>query len=196
MITWSRHSRRRVPITRSTKGFCHGDRGAVTTSSMPIDKTRSRNSTPYTASRSRSRYRAVVSQGNASRICCETRAISGFGVTPECTIWRRSWSSTMNPNRRRNVAVGTTKQSIEQAICVICEGMSATPARAARGNGPCISRRRPGRWKSQASKARYGSEVRPTVCSLATSVGPDRGSPSTSVVRLAFPAATSMSRKA
>ena len=83
-----------------------------------------------------------------------------------------------------------------QAIGVICKGMSATTAMAAMGNGPCISRRRPGRWKSQASKARHGSEVRPTVCSPATSVGPDSGSPSTPAVGPVFPAATSMSRKA
>ena len=80
---------------------------------IAIDNTRSRNSTPYTASRSRSRNRGVVSHGNASRICCATHAIVGFAVAPECMIWRRSWWSTMNPNRRRNVAVGTTKQSID-----------------------------------------------------------------------------------
>ena len=66
---------------------------------------------------------------------------------------------------------------------------------AAVGDGPCISRRRPGRWKSQASKARHGSEVRPTVCSPATSVEPDSGSPSTPAVGPVFPAATSMSKK-
>ena len=83
-----------------------------------------------------------------------------------------------------------------QAIGVICKECPPTTAMAAMGNGPCISRRRPGRWKSQASKARHGSEVRPTVCSPATSVGPDGGSPSTPVVGPAFSAATSMSRKA
>ena len=35
MITWSRHSRRMEPITRSTNGLCQGDRGAVRTSSVP-----------------------------------------------------------------------------------------------------------------------------------------------------------------
>jgi hypothetical protein len=35
-MTWSKHSRRTEPISRSTNGFCHGDRGAESTSSIPI----------------------------------------------------------------------------------------------------------------------------------------------------------------
>ena len=35
--TWSRHSRRSVPMRRSTYGFCQGDRGAVLTSWIPMD---------------------------------------------------------------------------------------------------------------------------------------------------------------
>ena len=34
-IMWSKHSRRTEPINRSTNGFCHGDRGAAITSSIP-----------------------------------------------------------------------------------------------------------------------------------------------------------------
>jgi hypothetical protein len=34
------------PITRSTNGFCQGDGGAVTTSSMPIDLTAAPKSSP------------------------------------------------------------------------------------------------------------------------------------------------------
>ena len=34
-MMWSRHSRRMDPISRSTYGFCHGDRGAEITSSIP-----------------------------------------------------------------------------------------------------------------------------------------------------------------
>jgi DNA-binding response OmpR family regulator len=34
-MTWSRHSRRTEPIRRSKQGFCHGDRGAGITSSIP-----------------------------------------------------------------------------------------------------------------------------------------------------------------
>ena len=113
MIEWSRHSRLTLPIRRSTYGFCHGLRGAVTTSSTPIAVTVERNDCPYAPSRSRIRYRGAVPHGNASRICCATHAIVGFAVTPKCTIWRRSWWSTMNPNRRWNVAVGTTKKSID-----------------------------------------------------------------------------------
>ena len=57
MIEWSRHSRLTLPIRRSTYGFCHGLRGAVTTSSTPIAVTVERNDCPYAPSRSRIRYR-------------------------------------------------------------------------------------------------------------------------------------------
>ena len=39
-MTWSRQSRRRVPITRSQYGFCHGECGAVRTCSIPIARHR------------------------------------------------------------------------------------------------------------------------------------------------------------
>src|SRR6266404_854792 len=39
-IMWSRHSRRIVPISLSTYGFCHGDRGAVGLSRMPMARNR------------------------------------------------------------------------------------------------------------------------------------------------------------
>ena len=61
MIKWSRHSRFTLPIRRSTYGFCHGLRGAVTTSSTPIAITVERNDCPYAPSRSRIRYRGAVS---------------------------------------------------------------------------------------------------------------------------------------
>src|SRR5262249_21030825 len=38
--TRSRHSRRTVPIRRSTYGFCHGDPGEIGRSRMPIALTR------------------------------------------------------------------------------------------------------------------------------------------------------------
>src|ERR1700726_3334030 len=34
-MMWSKHSRRMEPISRSTYGFCHGERGALITSSIP-----------------------------------------------------------------------------------------------------------------------------------------------------------------
>ena len=38
-MTWSRHSLRSEPMSRSAYGFCHGDLAAVTTSSMPRTST-------------------------------------------------------------------------------------------------------------------------------------------------------------
>jgi hypothetical protein len=55
ITTWSRHSRRIEPITRSTQAFCHGERDAVTTSVIPIAATRLLKTEPYETSRSRSR---------------------------------------------------------------------------------------------------------------------------------------------
>jgi hypothetical protein len=48
-------SRRMVPITRSANGFCHGLRGAVRTSAIPMCSTRFWKAGPYTWSRSRGR---------------------------------------------------------------------------------------------------------------------------------------------
>src|SRR5437016_12228311 len=39
-MTWSRHSRRIEPITRSAYGFCHGLTGLQITSATPIPATR------------------------------------------------------------------------------------------------------------------------------------------------------------
>ena len=72
-------------------GFCHGDRGAVTTSVMPMALTRLQNSEPYDASRSGSRYRGAVSQGNASVTWRESQAAVGCSVTAARMIFLRSW---------------------------------------------------------------------------------------------------------
>ena len=45
-ITWSRHSRRMEPTSRSANGFCQGDRGAVSTSSIPICRIMAAKSLP------------------------------------------------------------------------------------------------------------------------------------------------------
>ena len=53
-----------------------------------------------------------------------------------------------------------------------------------------------GDGKAKLQKLPHESDAHPTTCSPETSLGPDRGFPSTRAVGLAFPAATSMSRKA
>ena len=75
MITWSRHSRRIDPIERSTYPFCHGDRGAMGRSRMPIARSRRVNASPKAPSLSRMRKPGTVSQGKAS------------------VIWRASYSA-------------------------------------------------------------------------------------------------------
>ena len=49
-----------VPITRSAKGFCHGERGVARTSARPMAFTRCRNCPPKMPSRSRMRNRGDV----------------------------------------------------------------------------------------------------------------------------------------
>ena len=90
--------------------------------STPIAVTVERNDCPYAPSRSRIRYRGAVPHGNASRICCATHAIVGFAVTPKCTIWRRSWWSTMNPEQEVERGRGDHEEiDRRQAIGVICK---------------------------------------------------------------------------
>ena len=54
-MIWSRHSRRMDPIRRSAKPFCHGERGAIGLSRMPIAQTRCLTIEPKTQSRSQIR---------------------------------------------------------------------------------------------------------------------------------------------
>src|SRR6266851_7141081 len=69
------------PTSRPAKGFCHGDRGAVRTSRMPIHLAVSQNFSPYAPSRSRSKYRGALSQGNASKSCRAVHSAVGLAVT-------------------------------------------------------------------------------------------------------------------
>ena len=78
-----------LPISLSTYGFCHGDRGAVGLSRMPIARKRCLKIGPYAVSRSRIRYRGALSQGNASMIWREIHSAVGFVVTPNVTHSRR-----------------------------------------------------------------------------------------------------------
>src|SRR5437870_4672194 len=126
----ARHSRRRVPIRRSTYGFCQGDRGAVLTSRIPMAWARLENTTPYTASRSRSKYRGAVSQGNASTSCWAVHSAVGASVTLMWTTRRRSCARTTKTNKTLNITVGTTKKStatrlptwLSRKVRQVCDG--------------------------------------------------------------------------
>src|SRR5712691_10095515 len=82
MITWSRHSRRIDPIERSTYPFCHGDRGAMGRSRMPIARSRRVNASPKAPSLSRMRKPGTVSQGKASVIWRASHSAVGLVVMP------------------------------------------------------------------------------------------------------------------
>src|SRR5712671_6108775 len=75
-------------------GILHGDRGAVTTSSIAIAWTRSRKVCPYDASRSRSRKRGAVPQGKASVIWRASQPCVGFWLTSKWMTFLRSWPRT------------------------------------------------------------------------------------------------------
>src|SRR5450756_1893481 len=50
---WSRHCRRIEPINLSIYAFCHGDRGAIGRSRIPMARRRCTKTGPYEVSRSR-----------------------------------------------------------------------------------------------------------------------------------------------
>src|SRR5476649_107111 len=92
---WSRHSRRIEPMSLSTYAFCHGDRGAIGRSRMPMARRRCTKTGPYEASRSLMRYRGAWSHGKASVIWREIHSAVGFPVTPnDSQIRRRSEEHT------------------------------------------------------------------------------------------------------
>src|SRR5438445_7333708 len=84
-----RSSRLMVPITRSAKGFCHGERGVARTSARPMAFTPCRDCLPKVPSRSRMRNRGDEASGKASTTCCAVQAAVGESVTLKCTTRRR-----------------------------------------------------------------------------------------------------------
>src|SRR5207245_1095107 len=63
-----------VPITRSAKGFCHGECGVVRTSARPMAFTRCRNCPPKMRRAWRSRNRRADDCSTASRLPIPERA--------------------------------------------------------------------------------------------------------------------------
>ena len=187
MIEWSRHSRLTLPIRRSTYGFCHGLRGAVTTSSTPIAVTVERERLPVCA---------VPVADQVPRRRAPRECLSDLLCDPRHRRVRRD--TEMHDLAALVVEHDEPEQEVErgrgdheeidrrQAIGVICK--------------ECPPRLRWRRWvtdhvfrdgglgdgKAKLQKLAHGSEVRPTVCSPATSVGPDSGSPSTPAVGPVF----------
>src|ERR1035437_7993860 len=88
---WSRHCRRIEPINLSIYAFCHGDRGAIGRSRIPMARRRCTKTGQYEVSRSRMRYRGALSHGNASVIWREIHSAVGFSVTANDSKSRRSW---------------------------------------------------------------------------------------------------------
>jgi hypothetical protein len=76
-------------MSLSTYAFCHGDRGAIGRSRMPMARRRRTKTGPYEASRSLMRYRGAWSHGNASVIWREIHSAVGFAVTPNDIQSRR-----------------------------------------------------------------------------------------------------------
>jgi len=90
-------ARRMDPISRSAKPFCHGDRGAIGLSRMPIARIRCLTTGSKTRSRSRIRYPGADSQGKASVIWPAIHSAVGLFVTPIQTSSRRSSRTMMKP---------------------------------------------------------------------------------------------------
>ena len=197
MIEWSRHSRLTLPIRRSTYGFCHGLRGAVTTSSTPIAVTVERNDCPDAPSRSRIRYRGAVPHGNASSdLLCDPRHRR---VRRDTEMHDLAALVVEHDEPEQEVERGRgDHEEIDrrQAIGVICK--------------ECPPRLRWRRWvtdhvfrdgglgdgKAKLQKLAMDPRCAPPCVLPRHPSDQIAGSPSTPVVGPAFPAATSMSRKA
>jgi hypothetical protein len=113
--SWSRHSRRTVPIQRSATVLALGARTGVQMIWTPVERHTSSNARVNLASRSRIRnLNALASSSSAAtrlRACWTTQAPVGCAVTPARRT-RRLWSSMTNStyNRRKNT-VSTVKKS-------------------------------------------------------------------------------------
>jgi hypothetical protein len=108
---------------RSTKGFCQADRGAVTTSSMPIAATRSRKSCPYDASRSRSGQKAGcgVPRECLGHLACKPILCGSFGdveVNDRSTVMAEDDQAIEKPKGR-----GYNNEHVDggQAVHVIAQ---------------------------------------------------------------------------
>ena len=77
------------PISLSACPFCHGDRGAVGRSRMPMAARRRVTAWPYEASLSRMKYLGACSHGKASVIWRATHSAVGLAVTLIHTRRRR-----------------------------------------------------------------------------------------------------------
>ena len=88
-MTWSRHSRRSVPTSRSAIAFACGVAIGVSTVSMPMPRVRTMKSRPYDRSRSRIRKRGSSPHGVASISWRHTHSAFGWSVTLKKTIGPR-----------------------------------------------------------------------------------------------------------
>src|SRR5262245_35418392 len=130
------------PMNRSTYAFCHGERGAVSTSRMSIALAVVAHAW-NAASRSLTRYRDASFQGNASRSCWAVHAAVGRSVRPngrhggahgpELPV--RTTGDRSRLARRRSPPLRFAPHD--------SGGMSATFVTAVGDAGPCTSSRLP-----------------------------------------------------
>ena len=113
-MTWSTHSRRIVPISRSAKQFCHGEPSAMGLSRMPwLESAPDRGTVDRVAIADQV---ASGFQGNVSTICCAIHSAVGCAVALIQTSSRRAnWTMTRTESRSKPI-VGTTNGSIA-AMC-------------------------------------------------------------------------------
>ncbi len=90
-----RHSRRRVPITRSQMASARGARTGVLMVLVPSAANTASNEAVYLVSRSRMRnVTAFASSASAIemlRACWVTQSVAGLAVTPTIRTRRLSW---------------------------------------------------------------------------------------------------------
>ena len=94
-----------VPITRSAKGFCHGECGVMRTSARPMAFTRCRNCPPKMPSRSRMRNRGAESWGKAStnllRRPSRGRGVGHVEMYDSAAVMEEDYEHVEHAERRR-----------------------------------------------------------------------------------------------
>ncbi|CAM5610673.1 hypothetical protein SHIRM173S_04123 [Streptomyces hirsutus] len=131
--TWSRASRRILPITRSQCAFTRGARGALKITSRSSASKTASDAAPYVSSRSRggNRSESVRLPGSAARFraCRTARARVGRAVTPVMCSRRVPCSRNAGAYNRPPSAVSTWRKS---TATMPRPGPSGTPARSGR----------------------------------------------------------------
>ena len=106
------------PTSRSAKGFCQGNRGALSTSLIPDSPIAGHGGEVSSVDgiSIAQHISGCLVPGKRFPHLLHGPLLCGCSVTPKCSNRRRSCASTTTTNSTRKVAVGTVKKSMA-AVC-------------------------------------------------------------------------------